>query len=189
MAAKSLSLKLNGTIHQVQLGSRVTKRDLYGYSKTSVEKEGHPLAKGYLSADGQMYTRQELSSVRMDPEGSPVEEVITELDGEAAQLQASSFDQDTSIYPVPLTRLAGFNVTDVYPLEAVDLEEGLYETQFSYRKSYVPKEALILVTHGEAYLMTGVTKKTTFVGLNVAYDFFDAEDDTEAEDDLDFAMI
>ncbi len=188
---KDISFQLGDQVVKGQLGSRITKRDLYGYAKTIAEKGGQPLVKGYLSADGQMFWRQELASMRFDPEGSPVEDPVTELDGGVAELQPSSFDVASTLTPVPLTRLAGFNVIDVYPLEGLALSDGLYETQFSYRKSYIPKEALLLVHEGTAYLFAGVTKKTTLVGLTVAYDFFDADAEPEDEDDdtLDFAMI
>ncbi len=189
--AKSIQFNLEGRSITGTLGTRISKRDLYGYAKRTVEQEGQTLTRGYLSADGRLMANRELSSVRLDPEGTPVADPITEIEGEPAELHPSSFDQENSLEPVPWQRLIGFNVSDVYPLEELDLPEGVYETWFSYRKSYQPKEALILVKqNGEAFLLTGVTKRTTLVGLMVAYEFFDAEDELEAdEDELDFSMI
>jgi len=189
--AKPIHFSLAGRPIAAQLGTRISKRDLYGYAKRTVEKEGQILTRGYLSADGRLMATRELSSVRLDPEGTPIEDPITEIDGELAELHPSSFDQENPLDPVPWKRLIGFNVADVYPLEDLDLPEGVYETWFSYRKSYQPKEALIVVKEdGETFLLTGVTKRTTLVGLTVAYEFFDAEEDLdEDEDELDFSMI
>ena len=189
--AKPIQFNLAGRSITATLGTRISKRDLYGYAKRTVEKEGQILTRGYLSADGRLMANRELSSVRLDPEGTPMEEPMTEIEGEPAELYPSSFDQENSLDPVPWKRLIGFNVSDVYPLAELDLPAGVYETGFSYRKSYQPKEALILVKQdGEAFLLTGVTKRTTLVGQTVAYEFFDAADELETdEDELDFSMI
>jgi hypothetical protein len=89
-----------------------------------------------------------------------------------------------------LTSLVGFNVQDVYPLEGLQLKPGLYRTRFSYRKACFLKEAFILVRDSESFLLIGRMKNTTFVGLNVAYEFFDAETESgEESEELDFSMV
>lgn len=189
---KEITFSLNGQRLAAELESQVSKRDLYGYSKKSVEKEGHRLARGYLSPEGQLLRQRELSSVRLDPEGTPVEEPTVLISGNPAEYQPSAFDRENPLDPVPLTDLIGFNVSNVYPLILQDqIPSGLYATSFAYRKSYLLKDAYLLVKEEkEAYLLVGVAKKTTFVGLNVTYDFFDAEDMEEGdEDELDFAMV
>ena len=123
------------------------------------------------------------------PAAHGVLRLILELNGEVATLQPSSFDIENPLEPVPLSTLADFNVADIYPVEEVNIPEGLYLTQFNYRKTYIPKEAYLLVKSDQAFLLIGEMKKTAFVGLTVAYDFFDAESEEEEEDELDFSMF
>jgi len=187
---KELKFNLNGKTISAGLASKVDKKSLYGYAKRIVEKDGRPLARGILRPDGHLLRRDELTTAYVDPQGTPVEAVVTEIDGKPAQLQPSSFDQESPLTPVSLTTLVGFNVTDVYPLENVTLPPGLYQTAFTYRKALQPKEAFLLVKEGEAYLLAGRMKKTAFVGLNVAYEFFDAESEPQEEsEELDFSML
>lgn len=187
---KELRFQLDGKPVVVGLGSKIDKRALYGYARRIVEKDGRALSRGFLCPDGKLLERDRVTTAKMDPEGTPVEQVVTELDGKAAEIQPSSFDQEHPLQPVPLTTLVGFNVNDVYPLENVDLPQGLYQTLFSYRKSFQPKDALLLMKEDGAYLLVGSIKNTTFVGLNVAYEFFDAEGgEAEEADELDFSMV
>ncbi len=186
---KELRFKLGERVVTGQLGSRIEKKALYGYSKRLVEKDGKTLNRGVLCPDGRLLRRDQISILRVDPEGSPIEDVATELDGELADLKPSAFDQDNLVRSVPLTRLVTFVVSDVYPLDALDLEPGLYATEFSYRKSIQPKEALLLKKGADAYLLVGTAKQTTFVGETVAYSFFDAEDEEEEGEELDFSMV
>ena len=187
---KEIKFKLGDATLIGQLGSRVEKKALYGYSRKVAERDGKILTRGFLSADGRLLRREELALVKLDPEGTPVEEIQTEMDGQIAELKPSAFEQENEIRPALLTRLAAFAVSDVYPLDGLSLAPGVYETQFSFRKSILPKAALLLVKPTESYLLVGEAKRSTFVGLSVAYSFFDAEDDAEEEgEDLDFAMV
>jgi len=187
---KALKFKFGGQLIEASLDSKVDKKSLYGYARKSVEKDGRPLQRGILCPDGVVLTRDEISSTYVDPEGSPAEEVITELDGKPVPVQPSSFDQELPLEEVPLKNLVGFNVSDVYPLEGLTLKPGLYRSAFSYRKACFLKEAFVLVRESDAFLLVGRMKNTTFVGLNVAYEFFDAEGDAAEEgEELDFSMV
>jgi hypothetical protein len=187
---KAIKFKLGDQALEAKLQSKVDKKSLYGYARRSVEKDGRPLLKGILCPDGVVLKRDEIASTYVDPEGSPVEEIITELDGKPVTVQPSSFDQEAPLEPVPLKTIVGFNVTDAYPLEELSLKPGLYRTRFSYRKACFLKEAFILVREAEAFLLVGRMKNTTFVGLNVAYEFFDAESDgADDSEELDFSMV
>ncbi|MEY2977245.1 MAG: hypothetical protein ACO31I_09855 [Prochlorotrichaceae cyanobacterium] len=188
---KSIEFQWQGDTVTANLGTKITKQTLYGYAKRIVEKDGQVLRKGYLSPEGQILERQEIDYAKVDPQGTVLEEVMTEIEGQPAALFPSAFDQANPLIPVPLETLVGFNTTDVYPIVDLNLPPGLYETEFSYRKSYTPREAFLLVKAEDdtAFLLVGERKNTPFVGLQVIYDFFDAEGDEEDEDDLDFAMI
>jgi len=176
----------------VELGRKVTKDDLYGRVKRVVEKDGQPLDRGLLGPDGSLLPRKSLSSIRLDPEGTPVEAEEVLHDGKPVETLPSSFEESAPLEELPITALAGFCVSDVYPLEVCDLPKGLYSTWFAYRKGPDRKEALLLVREDGAFLMAGHRKNSPLVGLGVVYDFFDAastEDDAEEDDDLDFAMM
>jgi hypothetical protein len=190
MAAKELKFKLGDQSITAGLQSKVDKKSLYGYARCVAEKDGRPLAKGILCPDGVLLKRDEVTTDYVDPEGTPVEPVVTEINGQVATQMPSAFDQENELRQVPLKTLVDCNVTDVYPLENITLPHGLYQTQFSYRKTYQPKEAFVLVKENEAYLLVGRLKNTALVGLNVAYEFFDADSGAEEEsEELDFSMV
>jgi hypothetical protein len=187
---KEIKFKLADRVLTAQLGSRVEKKALYGYSRKVAEKEGKILSRGLLSADGRLLRRDEVSLVKLDPEGTPVEEIVTEVDGQIAELQPSAFEQENELRPTTLVRLATFAVSDVYPVDELPLEPGLYETRFSFRKSIQPKEALLLVKENAGYLLVGEARQSAFVGLHVTYSFFDADEEpTEEGEELDFSMV
>jgi len=190
MPSKAIQFQIDDKLVDATLGTRIEKKALYGHSRRVVEHEGRALSRGMLSADGRLLRRSQTSFVKLDPEGTPVDPVTTEIDGQPAELQPSSFDRPNPVNAIPITRLASFAVQDVYPIDDCGLAPGLYETTFSYRKSLQPKEALLLVKEGEAYLFTGVSKQSTMLGLSVAYSFFDADEEEESDgDELDFAMV
>jgi hypothetical protein len=187
---KAIKFKFGDKVIEAGLESKVDKKSLYGYARRLVEKDGRPLTRAILCPDGVVLKRDEIASTYVDPEGSPVEEIVTELDGKPVPVQPSSFDQEAPLEAVPLKSLVGFNVNDVYPLSNVSLAPGLYRTTFSYRKACFLKEAFILVCEADAFLLVGHMKNSAFVGLNVAYEFFDAESEGgEESEELDFSMV
>jgi hypothetical protein len=190
--ARSLTLVLDGKEIPAGLGTNVDKKALYGYTKRAIEKDGKTLTRGHLNPAGKLLRSGQLTLAKVDPEGTPVEDTITEIDGKTADLLPSSFDAPTPLQSVPLKTLIGFSVRDVYPLKDAVLPEGLYQTSFSYRKTYRPLDALVLAKRdGGVFLLTGSFKSATFVGLAVVYDFFDAapREEAEEEEEMSFAMM
>lgn len=189
---KPIYLTFEEKDYKVELGRKVSKDDLYGKVKRVVEKDGQPLNRGLLGPDGSLLPRKALSSIRLDPDGTPVEPEEVIHDGSPVKILPSSFEESAPLDELPITALAGFCISDVYPLEDCELPVGLYSTWFAYRKGPERKEALVLVQEDVAFLLAGHRKNSPMVGLGVVYDFFDAastEDDTEEDDDLDFAMM
>jgi hypothetical protein len=119
---KEIKFKLGDHVLSGQLGSRIEKKALYGYSRRVAEKDGRILSRGALSADGRLLRRDEIAAIKIDPDGSPVDEIVTELDGALAELKPSVFEQDNPLAEVPLIRLASFTVTDVYPIDELGPE-------------------------------------------------------------------
>lgn len=187
---KPLQFSLSGAAVNTALGEKVTKDALYGEVRAIVEKDGRPLERGYLLPDGTLLRRTQISSIAADPEGTPVETPQALVDDQVVEQQPSSFEKPAELRSVPLTRLVGFAVSDVYSLDAGTLATGLYETTFNYRKSYQPREALLLVkANGESWLLVGTFKLTTFIGKTLAYEFFDAVSEEDTTDPLDFSMM
>jgi hypothetical protein len=188
--ARALNFRIGEATLSYELAARVDKKALYGYARRIAEKDGKALSRGLLLADGRLLPSNAVSSIKVDPDGSPVDPIETSIDGQAAELQPSSFDIELPFAAVPMALLAAFQVTDVYPLIGTGLEPGLYLGEFAYSKSYQPKDALLLVRADGAFLLVGAGKRSTFLDLSVAYDFFDAEAEADdAGDELDFSMI
>ena len=188
--ARALTLRLGEATFAFEMGAKVDKRALYGYARRIAEKDGKALSRGLLLADGRLLPTGAVSSIKVDPEGTPVDPVETLVDDHVAELKPSSFDIESPLAPVPMSELAAFQVADVYPLFGAGLGVGLYRTEFSYRKSHQPKDALLLVRADGSFLLVGAGKRSTFLELSVAYDFFDSEGESDdADDELDFSMI
>lgn len=188
---KELRFNLDGSPLVARLDSKITRESLYGDIETIVEKDGRRLASGYLLPDGRMLRRSQIANVALDPEGTPVEPPQMLRDDQVAEQEPSSFDRENPLRAVPITELAGFATSDVYAVEVGGLATGLYETAFNYRKSFLAKEALLLVkSETEAYLLVGNRKQLNFLGRQVAYEFFDAGDGgDEGADPLDFSVM
>ncbi len=187
--AKPLQFRLGEQLLPFELGSKVDKKALYGFARRIAEKDGKALSRGILLADGRLLPSNAVSSLKADPEGTPVEEVQTLIDDQPAEMKPSSFDVESPLQPVPMSELTTFQVTDVYPLIGSGLEQGLYRTTFNYRKSHSARDALLLVRSDGPFLLVGLGKRSTFLSLSVAYDFFDAEGESDDADDLDFSMV
>ena len=144
--------------YPVELGRKVTKDDLYGKVKRVVEKDGQPLERGLLSHDGYLLARKSLSSVRLDPEGTPVEPEEVLHDGEPVETLPSSFDEAAPLEELPLSALAGFCVSSVYPLENCEVEPGLYSTWFAYRKGRNARRPLFWSAKEKPFSLPGTVR-------------------------------
>ena len=186
----SISFTLSGKEVSCELARKVTKDDLYGRLKKLTIKGDEVLARGYLTADGRCAPASAISNSRLDPEGTPVDKEEILYDGSTREALPSSFDEAAPLEQTPLTSLASFCVTDVYPLGGATFPKGLYSTWFSYRKSPERKEAFVLAKDSGTFLLVGYSKNSPFVGKIVPYELFDAEASGDEEDEeMDFAMM
>ncbi len=187
----AISFTFAGKAFTCELSRKVTKDDLYGRLKKLTIKGDDVLARGYLTDEGRCVPASSISNSRIDQEGTPVEKEEVLYDGKVCEALPSSFEEPATIELAPLTSLASFCVTDVYPLEGSALEKGLYSTWFSYRKSPERKEAFVLSKAGGVFLLVGYTKNSPLVGQIVPYELFDAEGASgdEEDDEMDFAMM
>jgi hypothetical protein len=191
MAAKPLKFKIGGQEITTELSSKVAKDDLYGRVEHVVEQNGKRMERGYLLPDGITLRRAQVAMTPVDPEGSPAEAVEIQCAGQKMELRPSSFDSVEACESVPLETLSRFVTTDVYPLKATELPQGLYRGTFNYRKSARPRDALVLVRDDGAFLLVGQLRACPLIERTVAYEFFDAAANAaeEATDPLDFSMM
>ncbi len=187
--AKALQFQWGEQLIAAEIGSKVAKKDLYGYAKRVAEKDGKILSRGYLMANGNLLPTTALSLVKVDPDGSPADPIEAQIDGKPAEIKPSSFDKAYALQAVPLSSLASFCVHDVYPIAGFTLEPGVYATEFSYRKSTTTNEALLFVRADQSYLLIGRSLKTSFLEAAVTYEFFDADVADEDSEEFDFQMI
>ena len=187
----SISFKFGKENLSFELGRKITKEDLYGKLRKLVVRGDEVLDRGYLTPDGRPALASRLTSEGLDPEGTPVEDEKIFYDGEERSPLPSSFDEAAELSLAPLDALAGFCVTDVYPLEGSGLAPGLYSTWFSYRKSVERKEAFLQAREGAVFLLVGYSKNCPFVGPVVPYELFDSSDTggLDDEEEMDFAMM
>lgn len=191
MASKVLKLNIAGKEIAAELNSKIGKDDLYGRVVRVVEQNGKALERGWLLPDGSIFRKSQVAAGYIDPEGSPSDPVEVYSAGQKVELRASSFDGCEAMEPIALETLARFVTTDVYPVQAPGVEEGLYKGCFNYRKSARARDALLLVRADGAFLLVGQLKACPLVERTVAYDFFDAAPGAaeESSDPLDFSMM
>ena len=187
--ARALRFNHDGVPLSFEIGAKVDKKSLYGYARRIAEKDGQALSRGLLLSFGRLLPASGVSSVKVDPQGTPIDPVECYVEDQVAEQKPSSLDVESPLRPVPMTELAAFGVSDVYPLHGEGLAQGLYRTEFNYRKSHQSKDALLLVRADGAFLLCGVARRPTFVDLSVAYDFFDSEAEGADDDGLDFSMV
>ena len=189
--AKSILFSLQSQPYTLALGSKISKASLYGNSKRIAERDGVELSRGVLLPDGQLLARSAIGYPKADDGGTPIDALVAHIEGSTIKQLPSSFNKTNALEAVDLAELALFSVRDVYPLEGERFPPtGLYSGAFNYNACYQANEARLLVRgDGLAFLLIGVTKASTPVGLSVNYNFFDvdAEDDDDADED--FPMV
>jgi hypothetical protein len=188
---KPIQFKLADAAVSVELEKKVYKEDLYGKVTTLAESGGKFLKKCYLMPDGRLLQRSQLSTAKVDPEGTAVEEPTYFLGAETVPLEESSFEVIREMKAVSAEAVTAFSCDDVYALANVSLAPGVYETTFTYRKGYLPwQDALVVVKPEQAFLLIGTLHTPTFVGRSSTYAFFDAAEAADEETDLlDFSAF
>jgi hypothetical protein len=191
--AKPVNFLLNNSEISFELGRKISRDDLYGKIRRIAAKDGKELKRGFVTGDGRLIARDELAYAKLDSMGTPAGNVTPFINGQEARPQPSSFDDSAPLERIDLIKLATFITTDVYPLEVAggSLQPGLYQTEFSYRKAFEKKQALILVRDDdETFLLVGRWKNAPFIGQNVLYDIFDSDEaEQEDSDEMDFSMF
>ncbi len=59
---KAIQFRLGENILSAQIGARIEKKHLYGYSRKVAEKDGKLIERGFLSADGRLLRRSQTTA-------------------------------------------------------------------------------------------------------------------------------
>lgn len=190
--AKAIQFSLQDQPYALALGTKISKAALYGYPKRIAEKDGTPLSRGVLLPNGQLLARTAIGYPKADDGGTPIDAAVAHIDGTTISQFPSSFNKINDLVAVDVADLALFSVRDVYPIEGENLPPtGLYRGEFNYNAGYQANEARLLVRgDGLAFLLIGVSKASTPVAMSVNYNFFDTDEEAEADtDEQDFSMV
>lgn len=184
MAEKSILLQHGDREVPVKLGATIHREALYGRQSKTVQKDGEPLQKVVLDAEGHVFHPSDIAYLQTDSRGSLAAPPLAQTEeGEPLEPKPSSFKVKRALQPVGVGALVRLRVDAVFPAEC-DLPPGLYSTEFAYRDAPILKTAVLNVTPHGAFLLTGILVETPLQGKTDIYSFFDEPED-EADDDGD----
>jgi hypothetical protein len=192
MADKLILLQLGGSEVPVTIGATIRREELYGRQVRTVELDGLVLQKVVLDPEGNVFAPADIAHLPTDSQGSLTTPPLVQTeDGEPLPQQLSSFKQTRTLRPAGLADLARLRVDAVFPA-ACGLPPGFYCTEFTYRDAPVLKAAVLNVTSGGAFLLTGVFIDAPLQGKDDVYSFFEGDDPEEDDrdgDEISFEMF
>lgn len=191
MAEKIINFTYGNKDIAVTIGATIKREELYGKQSRIVEKDNKQLQKAILTPTGVLFPSSVFSSTRVDPNGSIIDAPTPKtLDGKEAAIFISSFKEARPLKKVEPSDIVDIAVEGVIPATQQDLENGFYETQYTYRDSTKLQEAVIIVNDKESFILVGERKETPLLGKGETYDFFEEENEEESsEDEVDFNMF
>jgi hypothetical protein len=192
MAEKPITLMLDeNTPVEFQLGASISREQLYGESKRSVEQEGTPLEKVIVTPWGELLPDKCTKGETVDNEGSLTGKTV-ECDetGEVMPVHITSFKEARKLTEAKWHEVACLKASKLMPVKVSgDLGEGIWKTQFCYRDSCTLEDGFLIIREDGAFLLTGAIKEVPFAGLEETYQFFEEEDETEEEDEDSFDSL
>lgn len=177
---------------QIAIDSSISREDLYGRQKASVEKDGTTLEKVVVTPWGELLSPKSLKTESVDSEGS-ISEKPNQCDenGNILATNITSFKEARPIAVAQWHELAAFKTETVMPAKS-NLPPGLYRTQFCYRDSVTLHDAFLVVREDAGFLLTGELRTVPAAGREETYEFFDdgsSDDETEDEDEMGFDSL
>lgn len=192
MAEKPITLILGETPEQITLDSSISREDLYGRQKGSVEKDGTTLEKVVVTPWGELFPPKALKSEAIDSEGSIAEKPNQcDENGNILATNITSFKEARPVTAAAWHELAAFKTESVMPAKT-SLPPGLYRTQFCYRDSVTLHDAFLVVREDTAFLLTGELRTVPAAGREETYEFFDdgsSDEEIEDEDEIGFDSL
>jgi len=200
--ARKIDFVIDGTTYNSGL-AKVDRKKIYGWSKVAVFDEADSECKLAGIADGSIVLPSGSTAlVKLGDSGEYVsgkELVGVDSEGRQVEMVPSVYDAPVELKEAALEEYMSLAVKTVYQL---DIEEGkdallkelsdgkTYYFVFNYRADFEGDDAFLISNGTDVFAIVGQIADFEFIGLNdneqeLAVD----ESETEAEDDLDFAMF
>jgi len=182
---------------------KVDRKKIYGWSTIEVFDEGGSECKIAGLADGRyVLPSGSTSLVSLNSKGEAVsksELVGVDNQGKVVAMVPSIYDEKVVLREASIDEYLSVAVKVVYQLNIEENKEVLlselnagkiYYFVFNYRADYEGDDAYLISNENEIFAVTGKIAEMEFIGLqDNEQELVPEETETEAEDDMDFAMF
>ena len=197
---RKAEFSINGQIIMAEL-NKVDRKKIYGWSTIEVFDQNGSKCKLAGLAEGQYVMPSGSSAlVSLNSKGEAVSKstlVGVNSDGNKVEKVPSIYDQKVILREATVDEYLSMAVKSVYQLQIeenkeallVDLNSGkLYYFVFNYRADYEGDDAFLISNGTDVFAITGMKSDFEFIGLEDNEQELVSEE-TQVEDDLDFAMF
>ncbi|MDG1725099.1 MAG: hypothetical protein P8I11_05365 [Bacteroidia bacterium] len=197
---RKAEFSINGQIIMAEL-NKVDRKKIYGWSTIEVFDQNGSKCKLAGLAEGQYVMPSGSSAlVSLNSKGEAVSKstlVGVNSDGNKVEKVPSIYDQKVILREATVDEYLSMAVKSVYQLQIkenkesllADLNSGkLYYFVFNYRADYEGDDAFLISNGNDVFAITGMKSDFEFIGLEDNEQELVPEE-TQVEDDLDFAMF
>ena len=182
------NFNINGTTQASDL-VKITRDAIYGYSKVRyTNQQNDTLTRVGIASNGKDFINRsdiKFAVIAADDFTMAPTTVVNRLDGQAATQIPSSFAEAAQFKTATYDELAELEVTAIYHLPTIQLPAKTnYIGSFNYRAGYERKPAAIVVKPEGAFLLIGIQKKASFVGMEHDSQLITAEEETTEDSDF-----
>ena len=180
---------------------KVDRKKIYGWSTVEVYDENNVECDLAGIADGSIVLPKGSTALkRLSVSGEEIsskELVGVDLEGNKVEMVPSIYDEPVKLTKSTINDYLSLAVKTVYQLnieEGADklitaLKDTVYYFTFNYRADYEGDDAFLITDGQNVFAVVGKIADFEFIGLKENESELTAVDDTEEDDDLDFAMF
>ena len=197
---RKAEFSINGQIIMAEL-NKVDRKKIYGWSTIEVFDQNGSKCKLAGLAEGQFVMPSGSSAlVSLNAKGEAVSKstlVGVDSDGKKVEKVPSIYDQKVMLKEASVDEYLSMAVKSVYQLQIEENKEALltdlnsgkiYYFVFNYRADYEGDDAFLISNGNDVFAITGMKSDFEFIGLEDNEQELVPEE-TQVEDDLDFAMF
>ncbi|MDB4161280.1 hypothetical protein N9772_02835 [Bacteroidia bacterium] len=197
---RKAEFSINGQIIMAEL-NKVDRKKIYGWSTIEVFDQNGSKCKLAGLAEGQYVMPSGSSAlVSLNSKGEAVSKstlVGVNSDGNKVEKVPSIYDQKVILREASVDEYLSMAVKSVYQLQIEENKEALltdlnsgkiYYFVFNYRADYEGDDAFLISNGNDVFAITGMKSDFEFIGLEDNEQELVPEE-TQVEDDLDFAMF
>ena len=198
--ARKVEFSINGLGVMAEL-KKVDRKKIYGWSTIEVFDQNGSKCKLAGLAEGQYVMPSGSSAlVSLNAKGEAVSKstmVGVDSDGNKVEKVPSIYDQKVMLREASLDEYLSMAVKSVYQLQIDENKEillnelnngKLYYFVYNYRADYEGDDAFLISNGTDVFAITGMKSDLEFIGLEDNEQELVPEE-TQVEDDLDFAMF